>query len=283
MALFKKKPNKVLKSEFSKLEEERAPNHWTFNDDPLLNMEPVFSDQIASSQEEDKQFVSKEQLKINKLSDLREKLKQNMPKDIKGPLGSIISGAIKKSQDIQNEVLENDPVIAKLHKIEELRKTGAIDESVYTDVNKIKEKGVSYSARAKKYHEENSTVVLETELERVKRLSEISKNRINGRGAEDYINRNKYSFGQVSKKSNKLLDLQREMVNKLEQVKLKKTKYIDDEFNLTLESISTMHFDDEATKEEFLIDKINEYDKLLKEKEKGILLKPKKKSRVTKK
>ncbi|AKU79395.1 hypothetical protein [Spiroplasma turonicum] len=277
MAIFKKKTHKNKQSEYAKLEEERVPNHWTFNDDPLLNMEPVFSDQIKPGEDSNK-VSPQPQTKSDKLASIKDNLRKSRQEKVEGPLGHIINGAIKKSQDIQNQVIENDPVIAKLHKIEELRKTGGVDDSVYTDVNKIKANSVSYSERAKKYHEKNSTVVLETELDRVKRLSKISKSRVENKSVGDYINRSKFSIGSISKEDNKLKKLESKVKETLELIKEKKQKYIDDEVNMTLEMINSMTFENDDTKEEFLVDKINEFNKLLNQKEKSILIKPRRKS-----
>ncbi|AKX33813.1 hypothetical protein SLITO_v1c01470 [Spiroplasma litorale] len=281
MAIFKKKQSKLDKSEYAKLEEERVPNHWTFNDDPILNMEPVFADKDQSKKSKLEDLPKDDaQIKIDKLSELKANLRKNNPKKVEGPLGSIINSALKKSQDIQNQVMENDPVIAKLQKIEELRRTGAIDESVYTDIKKIKEQTVSYSDRAKKYHEKNATVVLESELDRVKRLSEISKNRIDGKNVNDYINRNKFSFKTpISKTVNKFSSLENEVKDKLEQLKIKKERILEDELNQTIEDIRTMEFDSDVTREEFLKDKINEFNSLLRKKEKSLLIKPRRKSK----
>ncbi|QHX36959.1 hypothetical protein [Spiroplasma sp. BIUS-1] len=286
MNLFARKKNRNDELESSKDKyEDRAPNHWTYNDDPLLNMEPIFTDDPeankVSIEDISKQFSTGELYEekssvTDKLAQIRKNIGTSAPKNTGGVLGSIIDGARKKTQDIQNEILENDPVIAKLQKIEELRKSGGVDADLYTDVEKIKEKSVSYSQRAKEFHEQNSTKPRETEIERVRRLSQEVQNQRDERNrlrkleaeqktiSEEIVEKENIFLAVPKSKINKN-PIEEEVKEKLLKLKEVKFKNIEEEVEKTIQEIDSKVFLSDVLKEEFFEEKLKEFDKLLKD------------------
>lgn len=168
-------------------EKERVQNHWTFSDDPLLNIEPVFIEPTDDNPEKKEALAPTTFEKTNKSSEnlinfnefsLEQKQVQN-PLIKNDKLGNIINSARKKSEDIQNHVIENDPVIARLAKIEEMKRSGATEglDDLYTDVNKSTSLS-SYAKRAQDYHQQNTkNFVMETEIERKLRLQAESEHK----------------------------------------------------------------------------------------------------------
>lgn len=163
--------------------EDRQPNHWAYDNDPILNLEPVFADEpgvkdkfkyhrgLHPNKKESGQSA------IVKMQDLLVKKGKEVPSEIVEPtqLSNIIGQARNKADQLQKDVIKNDPVIAKLIKIEQLRRTGGTDSDVYTDLSKS---NVSYySQRAKEFHDQNSQLKLESDLERAKRLTKEAENK----------------------------------------------------------------------------------------------------------
>ncbi|ALD66780.1 hypothetical protein [Spiroplasma cantharicola] len=303
MNLFKNKKTKnkdkikVIENSNQK-QEERTPNHWTYNDDPLLNMEPLFSDDPAASKIS-KNFSSSSNLDNtevsgdvdisvrNKLEELRKIVgaQKVTPQKREGVLGSIIDRARKNSQDIQTQVLENDPVIAKLLKIENLRKTGGVDEELYTDVEKIKKNTVSYADRAKEFYSKHTSKPVESELERVRRLSQEvqSKREEQKRQSSNFKtneiienlnvekdNRTVKGIFKVPRKLHSYSHIQeitreQELKNKLLEIKKVKFRNIEEEIDLTIQEIDSKKFKDQSKKDQYLDEKLKEFDKLLRD------------------
>ncbi|WP_342258853.1 hypothetical protein [Spiroplasma endosymbiont of Dioctria linearis] len=294
MNFFRKKKTKtnVLKSSNEK-QEDRAPNHWTYNDDPLLNMEPLFSDD-PEARKLSKNFSassSMEQLN-NSDSAVRDKLielrkivgaKQVTAQKKDGVLDSIIDQARKNSQDIQTQVLENDPVIAKLLKIENLKKSGGVDEELYTDVEKIKKSTVSYADRAKEFYSKHTTTNkgVESELDRVRRLSQETQIRREEQKREtakfetgefvkelkvDKEPRTIKSIFKIEPRRSYTYEItkEQELKNKLLEIKKVKFKNIEEEIELTIQEINSKQFKDQNKKAEFFQEKLKEFDQLLK-------------------
>ncbi|AXK51389.1 hypothetical protein [Spiroplasma alleghenense] len=181
MGLFKKK-NENKNDKTSSVEDgvkERQPNHWAFDDDPILNLDPVFSDknsdenvnpvgqQVGISEQENQALV-KEHL---------ETLRAKKPA-LSGQLGQVIANAQKNSENLISELEESNPVISKLRRIEEARKSGIHSDDLYTDLTKSELN--SYSNRARDYLEQNSQKGYETDLQRARRLeAEQAKKREN--------------------------------------------------------------------------------------------------------
>ncbi|AGR41563.1 hypothetical protein [Spiroplasma taiwanense] len=286
MAIFKKK-KKIQSAIVNSQEESRSPNHWTYNDDPILNMEPIFTDDVNSKSIKIQSFVEEKnmELEVNtsseaseKLKNLREKIGELKKTSVEGVLGSIINGAREKSQIIQNEVIENDPVIAKLQKIEELKKTGGVDVELYTDVTKIQNKGVNYSERAKAFHEEHSTKIIESDLERAKRLTREAQEARNSQ--KDNSDKTSGIFKMNQDKTidisenlknlnkqhkSKILFLEQEVKEKINQIVDIKKKYLDQEAEETIQGLNLNNIDNEVKKEKFLLKKLKEFDKVLQE------------------
>ncbi|KAJ3616598.1 hypothetical protein Zmor_011798 [Zophobas morio] len=189
MAFGKKKTGKVVeKSQYEKEVEERGPNVSSYEDDPLLNMEPVFTDDFAGQKES--QFIQQTHSNVTEggaspLAAIIEKHRSENPRPevpkIAGPLGDIIGNARKKSDEIAHDVEERDPVIAKLKKIDQLLRSGGTDSSLYTDVNKSQ---VGYYAqRAKEFISENVTKKPESDAERIARMAQETRER----GTNNYV------------------------------------------------------------------------------------------------
>ncbi|WP_338984818.1 hypothetical protein [Spiroplasma endosymbiont of Diplazon laetatorius] len=288
MNLFARKKNRNDDLENSNERyEERSPNHWTYNDDPMLNMEPVFTDDPEANkfsiEEISKQFATEDSsVESNSVTDKLAEIRKNLgttstqPKKSGGVLGSIIDGARKKTQDIQNEILENDPVIAKLQKIEELRKTGGVDADLYTDVDKIKQKSVSYAQRAKEFHEQNATKPVESELDRVRRLSQEVQNQRDERNKlrqleleqkteDEVVEPQENIFLAVPKRELKKKSIEDEVKNKLLELKEIKFRNIEEEVEKTIQEMESKVFLSDVVKEEFFEEKLKEFDKLLKD------------------
>ncbi|WP_339033931.1 hypothetical protein [Spiroplasma endosymbiont of Cantharis rufa] len=288
MNLFRKKKTKISVLENSnEKQEDRAPNHWTYNDDPLLNMEPLFSDD-PEARKLSKNFSASSNMDQSNNSDLvvRDKLiqlrkivgaKQVTAQKTEGVLGSIIDRARKNSQDIQTQVLENDPVIAKLLKIENLRKSGGVDEDLYTDVEKIKSSTVSYADRAKEFYSKHTTSKgVESELDRVRRLSQETQirreeqKRENGEFVKelrvDKEPRVVKSIFKIEPRRSYTYEItkEQELKNKLLEIKKVKFRNIEEEIELTIQEIDSKQFKDDNKKAEFFEEKLKEFDKLLK-------------------
>ncbi|AUM62945.1 hypothetical protein [Spiroplasma monobiae] len=290
MNLFARKNKRNSEAENSKDKyEDRAPNHWTYNDDPLLNMEPVFTDDPEANkisiEDISRQYASggssvESESVSDKLAQIRKKLgTPSSSKPSGGILGSIIDGARKKTNDIQNEILENDPVIAKLQKIEELRKSGGVDADLYTDVNKVKSQSVSYAQRAKDFHEKNATKPVETEIERVRRLSQEVQNQRDERNRQRQLEiqqktldeeeeKKENIFLAVSKTQAQKKSKEEEVKSKLLELKEVKLKNLEEEVENTIQEIDSKVFFSDVMKEEFLDQKLKEFDKLLKDSKK---------------
>ncbi|KAJ3619905.1 hypothetical protein Zmor_008662 [Zophobas morio] len=189
MAFGKKKVGKNLeKSQYEKETEERGPNVSSYEDDPLLNMEPVFTDDFAGQKEN--QFIQQTHSNVveggaSPLAAIIEKHRAENPRPeapkIAGPLGDIIGNARKKSDEIAHDVEERDPVIAKLKKIDQLLRSGGTDSSLYTDVKKSQ---VGYYAqRAKEFISENVTKKPESDAERIARMAQETRER----GTNNYV------------------------------------------------------------------------------------------------
>ncbi|AUB31987.1 hypothetical protein [Spiroplasma floricola] len=288
----RKKTQKVKNSE--EKYEDRNPNHWTYNNDPMLNMDPIFTDDPNAKKisiEDITRQLNKKHLEAEDNSDsenvlIKEKLKNikknigqadNQPKKTEGVLGSIIDNARKNTQSIQNHILETDPVIAKLQKIEELRKSGGVDADLYTDVEKIKNNTISYSQRAKEFLEQNSMKPVESELERVRRLSQRVQNEREELNKQNKVKSNskvskekevepkRNIFLAVSKSQMQNNSIKDEVKQKLLKLKEIKFQNIEDEVEKTIQEIDSKIFYNESMKEEFFEEKLKEFDKLLKE------------------
>ncbi len=295
MNLFRKKKTKaktnVLENSNEK-QEDRAPNHWTYNDDPLLNMEPLFSDD-PEARMLSKNFSASSNMEPSNSSDsaVRDKLielrkivgaKQVTAQKTDGVLGSIIDRARKNSQDIQTQVLENDPVIAKLLKIENLRKSGGVDEELYTDVEKIKSSTVSYADRAKEFYSKHTTGKgVESELDRVRRLSQETQIRREEQKREtakfetgEFVKELKVdkeprvvkSIFKIEPRRSYTYEItkEKELKNKLLEIKKVKFRNIEEEIELTIQEIDSKQFKDQNKKAEFFEEKLKEFDQLLK-------------------
>ncbi|WP_339030221.1 hypothetical protein [Spiroplasma endosymbiont of Cantharis nigra] len=295
MNLFRKKKTKVktnVLENSNEKQEDRAPNHWTYNDDPLLNMEPLFSDD-PEARKLSKNFSASSNMEQSNNSDLavRDKLielrkivgaKQVTTQKTDGVLGSIIDRARKNSQDIQTQVLENDPVIAKLLKIENLRKSGGVDEELYTDVEKIKSSTVSYADRAKEFYSKHTTIKgVESELDRVRRLSQETQIRREEQKREtakfetgEFVKELKVdkeprvvkSIFKIEPRRSYTYEItkEQELKNKLLEIKKAKFRNIEEEIELTIQEIDSKQFKDQNKKAEFFEEKLKEFDKLLK-------------------
>ncbi|WP_338969604.1 hypothetical protein [Spiroplasma endosymbiont of Labia minor] len=180
----KKRNNEILDSEV----EERQPNHWTYSDDPFLNMEPVFSDDPQASTDILSQFNTVENLVNdedsiettdevkNKIADIRKNLEtQEVIKREPSALDSILNRAKMNSARIQEDVEKNDPTIARLKKIDNaLRGRGEVDDDLYTDVTKSQTSTSYYAQRAKDFYDEHNANMKPEEsiLDRARRLQE---------------------------------------------------------------------------------------------------------------
>ncbi|WP_339020645.1 hypothetical protein [Spiroplasma endosymbiont of Atherix ibis] len=289
----KKKKNQKVKNSEDKYEE-RNPNHWTYNNDPLLNMEPIFSTDFNAKKisieditnQLNRKHLESEYNSYSENTSVKQKLesiKKNIGQSDKqfkktdGILGSIIDNAKKNTQNIQNHILDTDPVIAKLQKIEELRKTGGVDADVYTDIEKIKNNTVSYSQRAKDFLEQNSMKPIESELERVRRLSQRVQNEREELNKQNKVKltskilskkepeQNKNIFLAVSKSKMQNNSVKDEAKNKLLKLKEIKVQSIEDEVEKTIQEMDSKVFYSEAMKDQFFEKKLKEFDKLLKE------------------
>ncbi|WP_338971614.1 hypothetical protein [Spiroplasma endosymbiont of Panorpa germanica] len=203
MGLFNKKAKKKeLENENIEVKE-RQPNHWAFDDDPVLNLDPVFADkdggaqsefnqnQPARSSADEEQFV-KEHL---------EKLRAKKPA-LSGKLGEVIANAQKNSGNLLNELEENNPIISKLRRIEEARKSGVHSEDLYTDLTKSDIN--SYSNRARDFIEKNNPKGYETDLQRARRLeAEQAKKRENNMDST-LSNTRSFNFRVAEKNSQKI-------------------------------------------------------------------------------
>ncbi|QEH62233.1 hypothetical protein SCHIN_v1c10400 [Spiroplasma chinense] len=286
MAVFKKKKNVEELSDYAKQQEDRAPNHWTYNDDPLLNMEPVFTDgkdgPAPSIEEVAKQYMPQSENKQNdevaeKLQAMRKNI--GIPKEPKvgGVLGSIINGARQKSSSLQNEILENDPVIAKLHKIEQLKRSGGVDADLYTDLTKSKTE--SYAQRAKKFHSENITKkIVETELERKLRLSREAQERRESLRAsytpqivEEQEEVKEENIFLAQKKSvSRLQELEDKVKGKILDLKNIMSEKLEKETELSILTIETETFETDKQREEFLEKKLKEFETYIEKSQKKI-------------
>lgn len=187
MAVFKKKfkpqPTAHLGQSNDAVAEVRQPNHWSFDDDPLLNMEPVFSDDplIPSNPFEGMEEhiarpgVNSDEEAIQGIQSIIANRKAASPKSPStgGVLGNIIGAARQKAEQVQADVIARDPVIAKLQKIEELMRNGGVDADLYTDVSKSNNTSY-YAQRAAEFQKKNSTSSVkhnETDLERARRMA----------------------------------------------------------------------------------------------------------------
>lgn len=156
------------------------PNYSSYEDDPYLNVEPVFSDTPSISNAK----LLEEIEKNKKLTKMKENLADTAKKSIvtrkvQGPLGNIIGNARAKTDQLRQDIEENDPIIAKLNKIEQMKKTGQIDDSVYTDLNKSTSTSF-YRQRAQEFAANNVVKKIETDLERVLRLTKETRERSGG-------------------------------------------------------------------------------------------------------
>ncbi|AHI53233.1 hypothetical protein [Spiroplasma culicicola] len=288
MAVFKKKFKTKERSDFQRQEEDRVPNHWAYNDDPILNLEPVFSDSPDKPAPSIEQIAREYLPEIddsatthevsNKLQELRARIGKSAEPEIKGPLGSIISGARQKSTILQNEILENDPVIAKLAKIEELKRTGGVDSNLYTDLSKS-DKTMSYAQRAKEFHSKNITKKhFETEIQRKLRLSreaqerresmanslstpetELEKARQKAQDAQEKREADEANvYLAKKKKSAKLEELEYTIKDRIMVLKDLRSQKLEKETELSILEIETKTFVDEAEREHFLEDKLKE-------------------------
>ncbi|AGR42428.1 hypothetical protein [Spiroplasma diminutum] len=281
----KKSRNKKIQESQEK-HEDRAPNHWTYNDDPLLNMEPVFTDHPdankISIEDISKQYatgpLNEENTSVtDRIAEIRRNLgKTESSNNTGGVLGSIINGARMKSQSIQNEIIENDPVIAKLQKIEELRKNGGVHDDVYTDVEKIKSNSISYYERAREFHEKNSSKPLESKLERARRLSQEiqnqrderkkeSKSHLENKSLIDETQQDLSIFMAVGKSQIRQNSIEEKVKDKLFKLKEIKLRNLEEEIEQTIQEFDSKKFLNEEIKEEFFEEKLKEFDELLKE------------------
>ncbi|AOG60759.1 hypothetical protein SHELI_v1c08100 [Spiroplasma helicoides] len=288
-----KKKKSASKSEYAKLEEERVPNHWTYNDDPLLNREPVFADDSSapSFDEATKEFVANSSNEeTTEIAAKLEKMRKNIHKENKqkpkGILSSIIDKARSNSSRIQNEILENDPIIAKLHRIEELKKHGgsAASEDLYTDLSKSKN-NMSYSTRIKEFNEKNSVSehTFETDLARKLRLSKEAQEKreqaksfsfSNGKSEENeqrpfFSIPQRKSINQFEKASQKNLEthldyLEDELKHKINYLKLLKKEKAEKDAEESLNEFKSKKFASNEAKEKYLTKKIKEIEELIK-------------------
>ncbi|QGS52312.1 hypothetical protein [Spiroplasma tabanidicola] len=287
MSLIKKK-NKKDKSEFSKHEEDRVPNHWSYNNDPLLNLDPVFVDSenaapsindIARNIEGENNVSYEETQEIaNKLAEMRKNVGiKRETRKVEGPLGLIINRARDKSSQLQSEIIENDPIIAKLHKIEEMKRTGGVDENLYTDLSKSKTE--NYADRAKKYLDKNlKNNKVETELERKLRLSREAQEKreaMRSVGGSDetkvdmlqrFLNTDTSKY-KTKKLKNSNLDyddqyslesLENEVKDKIFFLKEIKSESLEKETELSILELETKTFKNDQEREEYLIAKLKE-------------------------
>lgn len=277
-----KKMSREELSEFQKLEEERAPNHWAYSDDPLLNQEPVFSDEVRPSGEVQMPTPQVAEEVTNKVVKPKP-----VPRNSGGALGSIINSARKKSVDIQNEVLENDPVIAKLAKIEQLMRTGAagLDEDLYTDTSKSDGRE-TYAKRAEEFNRQNlKNLPNESELERKLRLqADAQRKRDLLRGIEVALDEEiepvyakmtpLVSQKPIQERANAFLaqrrttmspldNLENEVKGKIEEIKLIKQQKIEKEAIANTMELETKEFADELEREGFLKNKLASMDQII--------------------
>ncbi|WP_342268999.1 hypothetical protein [Spiroplasma endosymbiont of Aspidapion aeneum] len=171
----------------------RQPNYSTYDDDPLLNIEPVFENSPEAAKITEQLNIKPENTVQNytPLIDndkeeliLKNKLdnSQNLSKNKNVGLANIINSAVSKANEIKNDVNEKDHVIAKLNKIEQMRSSGKVDQSLFTDVSKSKS-SKDYLSRAREYSFQNlskSNRSNENAIERALRLQrQAEKARLN--------------------------------------------------------------------------------------------------------
>ncbi|ARU91164.1 hypothetical protein SCLARK_00445 [Spiroplasma clarkii] len=275
-----KKLSEEAKSEYEKLEEQRVPNHWAYSDDPILNIDPVFTDQPAVKVAVETE-TSPAPTVTEKEPEIESPIIAPKPKKSFGVLDSIINNAKKKSEDIQNEILEIDPVIAKLAKIEELKKTGGSDAGVYTDTSKSDGRA-TYAKRAEEFHKKNlKNLPNESELQRKLRLqAEAQRKREMLRGEVQVVDEGTDPvFSQrvniVSKSSNlepehslflatcrsannELDDLENKVKDLIQEIKVIKQGKIEREAMASTIEIENKEFFSEADRKEFLQKRLKE-------------------------
>ncbi len=284
MGLFskRKKPNK---SEYANQEESRVPNHWSFNDDPLLNIEPEFSDSVKPKEKENDFSVSEvndNKDASTKLDEIKKRISINKPLN-NSPLGSIISGARKKTNDLQKEVIEKDPVIAKLQKIEELKRTGGVDANLYTDLSKS-DSTKTYAKRAQEFHEKNFTKhIQENEIQRKMRLFKEAEEK---RKAGIKENKTIWKTNELFKKSESkreellksakpksktILNLEEKIKKELENFKEINIHIAENNVENLIAEIENKTFKTNKERESYLSDKLKDIESLVADlkKEKG--------------
>ncbi|QBQ08077.1 hypothetical protein SGLAD_v1c08780 [Spiroplasma gladiatoris] len=272
MGLIKKKKSN-LSSDYLKQEEDRQLNHWSYNDDPMLNLEPVFIDSENAGPslkdvtrelnlESDSQNQETEEI-AEKLASMKKKLNILKPnKKNSGPLGSIINNARNNSEKLQNQIIENDPVIAKLHKIEQLKRSGGVDENLYTDLSKSKIE--NYADRAKQFLNKNlKNKKIESELERKMRLSKEAQEKREARDGALYTG--VFDFKQTNNKKNykKVEELKKEIIEKISFLKELNDIDFEKETNVSLEEIENKEYSSGDAKKKFLTSKLKNIDEYL--------------------
>jgi len=290
MGWFNKKKKKQSKNQENDAnqEKERVQNHWTFSDDPLLNIEPVFIEPTDESEKKEssaptsfeKTNKSSETLiNFNEFSLEQKQIQKPLIKNDK--LGNIINNARKKSEDIQNHVIENDPVIARLAKIEEMKRRGATEglDDLYTDVNKSASLS-SYAKRAQDYHQQNTkNFVMETEIERKLRLQAESeqKRELNKINSTFQINEpiiKRVELKKIKKmqklnnfKSNADISentkLEEDIKQKILSLKEIQQQKLEKEAELNILEIEVKSFETNVERKEFLETKLFEFNDLI--------------------
>ncbi|KAF5273749.1 hypothetical protein FQR65_LT17091 [Abscondita terminalis] len=215
-------------------------NHWSFDNDPYLNVEPVFSheapptlpngDKIESTTTKTLKKGKKNEdvsAKIAKLSAQRNKNNSQFNVESNNPLSNIIGAARNRNVDMQQELIENDPVIARLAKIEELRRTGGNGDELKADLSKSN-LSTGFAARAKDFNEKNNVKPVDYSMARLKKL----------KNADEAVQENTFHLNKKaliektislhetknkSSKSEKILELEnkiQEKIKKLEEYKM---------------------------------------------------------------
>gem|GEM_PF-5272738 len=178
-------------------------------------------------------------------------------------------------------MIENDPVIARLAKIEEMKRRGATEglDDLYTDVNKSASLS-SYAKRAQDYHQQNTkNFVMETEIERKLRLQAESeqKRELNKINSTFQINEpiiKRVELKKIKKmqklnnfKSNADISentkLEEDIKQKILSLKEIQQQKLEKEAELNILEIEVKSFETNVERKEFLETKLFEFNDLI--------------------
>ncbi|WP_339022980.1 hypothetical protein [Spiroplasma endosymbiont of Crioceris asparagi] len=188
--LFFKKPNKI--SEYERLEKERIPNHDAFDDDPLLNIEPIL---VGSPEEKQRAQQNKKIIeKVKSTPTLDEKIQFKKVNE-SSPLSGIIQNAKKTNEQNIEKVYQSSETQKKMALIEEIKKNGGeIPDYLFTDLSKSNSAN-SYRQKANQLNKSSyNSHDIHEQLEKRRKLSEENQKRLkenpNGKLLNVLVNKN---------------------------------------------------------------------------------------------